>query len=196
MNNVKYQKLHSMICEAINQLELLISHNNYIEHNKRYTSLLEYLKSCQSKVSNHDVFEYELKNHGLRLTRYLDGSIDQGDLFDAICDIDEYFFNEFLLNMSSQKYIKLNEMLCSLMNQLEEIIKSNKNIHHADRYEMFFKYLDYCKEKAAVEDLFELEKGNMSLGLMDYLVKEIDPKDFFSNVCMVEKYFFDEFVLK
>lgn len=97
MNNEKYNKLHSMIYEAIAQLEVLIQNNKNTDHAKRYNSLLNYLNYCKEKAANNDDFGFQISNMGLNLIRYLDESIDSNEFYDAICDIDDYFFNEFIL---------------------------------------------------------------------------------------------------
>lgn len=87
-------------------------------------------------------------------------------------------------------------MLCVVIGELEEIIKNNRHTDHCERYDMFLKYLKYYKEKSAAEDSFEFEKGNFGIGAFNYLIEGIDPEGFYISICKIEKYSFDEFVLK
>lgn len=97
MNNEKYNKLHSMIYEAITQLEVLIKNNKNMDHSNRYDALLNYLNYCKERSAREEIFEFELSNFGLELSNYLDGSIDPKEFYEIISKIDIYFLNEFIL---------------------------------------------------------------------------------------------------
>lgn len=97
MNNEKYIKLNEMICELIIQLEKVIKNNKLIDHEKRYSSLLEYLNYYKEKTCNLDKFDFEIVDFGLGLYHFLEESVDSKEFYMSVCNVDKYFFNEFVL---------------------------------------------------------------------------------------------------
>lgn len=98
MKKDKYRQLNEMINQAIIELDRLIIENKHPAHNPRYDVLLKYLKSYEAKSANKDPFEIEIDNMGLKLSNYINGSIDPKEFYETILLIDDYFFNEFLLD--------------------------------------------------------------------------------------------------
>lgn len=98
MNKDKYEELNEKINQAIIELDRLIAENRHPVHNPRYNTLLTYLKSYEDKSANKNPFKREIENMGLKLSNYINGSIDSKELYEAVLLIDDYFFNEFLLD--------------------------------------------------------------------------------------------------
>lgn len=93
----KYEHLSEHLSMAINELEGILIKDEFPDHRKRYENLLMNLKQCKEEADNKGPFEFERANFGLGLLNYLVEWIDSYNFYVIICDIEGYFFNEFLL---------------------------------------------------------------------------------------------------